>query len=588
MRRGSIRGTLIGIYLLAMVIAMILGWRIYEAATSKERMAKKYLQELEVTRTCDDFLELMVNKVNDNSLELTLDSKVASAFESCDIEGNLEVTKILNSWLLRNTEIKSVHMMGLDRQLLSESNVSTDKYKKESFVNQFSREVMQQINEREGQIYVGIGNDFVGSNYENTLFVARRMNGIDHLEPIGYMFYFFDIDALKERLEDYLRRNQFELVIVDVCDHNLNFGDSKSLQDTYSLYFRNQLDREKKAEWESAYHHAELVSSKLGVRLMGKYIKEPTDSDVLNIAIAVLFINLIFLFIGTIALRSIVIQPLEQISNVARQISEEGILSKRFEVDSKYREGNIIKDALNEMLGKINQLINEGEERERQKRVLELSVINHQVNPHFLFNTLNSVSVLIAVEDKKTALKLVKGLAKYYRACLSQENNVNTIEQELAIMGEYIHIVELKNPDLIRLILDVDQDVYSKKIPRMILQTLVENSIKYGIKTIEEPLEIKMTIKADHEEKRTIIEIRDNGKGMEDSIKQSILQGASLKDKSGFGLKSTIKRIRLMYQIENVNEIMEIDSKVNAYTSIKLYIPWEQNAKMYNKEGYSI
>lgn len=588
MGRGSIRGIFIMIYLAAMMIAMVLGIGIYKVATGKEKLAEKYLEELETTRTCEDFLSLIINKVDENSLELTLDSHVVEAFEQGQLEENVEVGKIVGNWVLRNEEVKSVELMGLNGQLLSVSRLSTDKHDKEDFKSQFSKEVMEKINEKEGQIYVGIGSDYVDSDKKRSLFVARRINGVNRLETIGYMFYFLDHEVLKERLDEYLQRNQFQIVLVDSEEHILNFGESGELKKIYTLYRANALDKAQTAEWESSYHHVELVSTSLGLRLLGKYITEPRDSDVLNIVIALSLINLIFLAVGTIAVRAIVIEPLEKISQVARQISEEGLLSKRFEVDSKYREGSIIAEALNEMLTRINELIKEGEEREMQRRVLELSVINHQVNPHFLFNTLNSVSLLLAVEDQKTALKLVKGLAKYYRACLSQENNVNTIEQELVIMKEYVHIAELKNPDLIRLILDVDEEVYSKKIPRMILQTLVENSIKYGIKTMEEPLQVKMTIKADYDRERTIIEIYDNGKGMEDSIKESILRGGRLKNKSGFGLKSTIKRINLLYQIKNVNEIMEIDSKLGEYTSIKLYVPWEEHAKKYNKDAYSM
>ena len=586
MRRGSIRGILVIIYLMAMAIAMILGLGIYQIVTEKEKLAKKYVQELELTKTCEDFIKLMVEQIDHHSLELTLNQSIISAFLDGNIESNVEVEKILNRWIVHNTAVKSVHMMGLNGELLSESNMSTNNYKKESFIEQFSRETLKRIDEKKGQIYVGIGNDFVGNNCEMSLFIARRINGTSHLESIGYMFYFLDIDTLKEWLENYLSRNHFELLIIDQNQQVLDFGDSNQLKELQSLYTKNQLSKEKKSEWESVYHHAEIESSVLEVQLLGQYIRAPLESDLTNIMIALSFINLIFLLLGIIAVRSIVIKPLERISSIARQISEEGVLTTRFEVDSSYREGHIITDALNEMLTKINELIKQVEERERQKRMLELSVINHQVNPHFLFNTLNSVSVLITVEDKNIALKLVKTLAKYYRACLSQDSTLNTIEQEVEIMKEYVHIIELKNPNLIRLVLDVNQEAYNKKIPRMILQTLVENSVKYGIKTIDEPLDIKMTIQLDHYSKRTIIEIYDNGKGMQESIKNSILQGISLKDKSGFGLKSTVKRISLMYEIENVSNIMEIDSKLNEYTHIKFYIPWEVKAKMYNKDAY--
>lgn len=557
-----------------MMIALVLGLVIYQNMTSKERSAQIYLKELEITQTCEDFLDLIIDNIDNHSSELTLNSKVTEAFENNKLEDNLEVASILNEWILNNTEVKSIHMMSLNGKILSASNVTIENYKEDTFVSQFSKEILQEIYDKAGQIYIGIGNDYVGDHYGRTLYIARRINSTSHLQAVGYMFYFFDYEMLQEKLSEYLERNNFEMILVDQNEHTLNFGASDTLQKTYKKYLKNQLADSEKESWESDYSYAETKSDSFGLQLMGQYIEKPVEDNLINILIAFCIVNLIFLVMAALAIKNIVVTPLEEISSVAKQISEEGILSTKFKVLNKYREASIIAETLNEMLGKIHRLMREAEERERQRRVLELSVISHQVNPHFLFNTLNSVSLLIAVEDKKTALKLVKSLAKYYRACLSQENNINTVEQELAIMREYVHIIELKNPDLIRMSIDVDENMYNKKMPRMIMQTLVENSIKYGIKTMEEPLEIEMHIKADYENDRTILIIRDNGKGMEEEIKQSILQGVQLKDKSGFGLKSTIKRISLLYQIESVKDIINIDSKLDEYTCIKFFIPW--------------
>ena len=574
MHRTSIRGIFVWIYLLAIVIALVLGLEIYQVTTTKERLAQRYLKELEMTKTCEDFLGLIIENIDQQTKELTLNQQVIDAFEKKNLRGNLNTARILNEWILRNTEIESILMMGLDEELLAVSKVTTNQLQEEKFINQLSKEVLQYIDEQLGGIYVGIGSDYMGEDCEQTVYIARRITGIGQLETIGYMFYFLDYEALKEQLSGYLERNNYELLLVDKQEQVLSFNRTDELLEKDEEAEISKLQVGKKNIHKMVYQYAEISSTPLGIKLLGKYKVEPEDNNLSHIIIAFSIINLIFIAIATLALKNIVITPLEEISQIARQISREGTLSTRFKVSSLYKEGNIIEEALNEMLNKINQLILEGEERERHRRVLELSVINHQVNPHFLFNTLNSVSLLISVEDKQTALNLVKGLAKYYRACLTQDNNINTVAQELTIMREYVHIIELKNPDLIRMSLEVDENTYDKKMPRMIMQTLVENSIKYGIKTMDEPLEIQMYVKADYKNNRTILEIRDNGKGIEEEIRQNILQGITLKDKSGFGLKSTIKRISLLYQVENIEDIIEIDSKIDEYTLIKFYIPW--------------
>lgn len=557
-----------------MIISIVLGLKIYQEMTNKERSVQLYLKELEITHTCEDFLELIIENIDQHSAEITLNSHVIDLLKKETLEQNGMVMDILNDWMIKNTGVKSIHILNLKGESVSASEITSNSMKKKNCSNQFSLHIFENLNDKAGESYIGIANDYVGSEYARTLYMAKRINDKTHLEALGYIFYLLDMDFVQEKLDEYLERNNFEVVLIDKGGNAFNFGASRALYETYTKYMNGQLTGREKKNWEKEYSYAEVKNNELDIRFIGRYIERPKNNNLINVMLAFCIINLIFLTIITVCIRRVVLTPLEQISNVANRISEEGTLSTRFEISSKYREGYIIAGALNKMLDKIKTLIKESNERERQKQVLELSLINHQVNPHFLFNTLNSVSFLISVEDKNTALKLVKGLAKYYRACLTQENTMNTVEQELAIMWEYVHIIELKNPDLIDLSVEVDADTHNKKMPRMIMQTLVENSIKYGIKTMDEPLEIKMHVEADYENNRTILTIRDNGKGMEDEIKQNIMQGIRLENKSGFGLKSTIQRISLLYQIQNISEIIEIDSKINEYTIIKFFIPW--------------
>ena len=576
MRRVNIRGILIITYVLGMGVALVLGLAIYQKVTAEERMAQNYLEELEMARTTEDLLELMVGKVLDNSLELVLDENIEQRLVKQDLMTDDYLKNVMNNWLIKNTGVHSMHIVDREGNMLTGCNISTNRQNKSAFKAQFTEDVLQEIDEKEGQAYIGIGSDYINYDTKPTLYIARRINSVN-LEKIGYMYFFLDVNVLEEKLKDYLERNRFEIVLADMKGRTLHFGESQKLEETYKAYIKNLMSKDERKAFESLYHHADIESERLQLKLIGKRTSQKVDISFVNIVIAISFINLIFLGISIFVMKEILITPLEEIADHARKITQEENLAIRFKVGHSYQEANLINDALNEMLNKIDELIKEGEEKERVQRVLELSVINHRVNPHFLFNTLNSVNVLIAVEDKATAVTLVKSLAKYYRACLTQENDVNTIAQELVIMNEYVHITQLKNPSLIRTKIWVDENLYSKKIPRMILQTLVENCIKYGIKNMEEPLEIEISIKADAERRCTILSVKDHGRGMEEGIRLKILQGSRLEGKSGFGLRATVKRISLMYQIENVTDIIEISSKIDEYTEVKLYIPWETN-----------
>lgn len=579
MRRGNIRGILIITYVLAMGISLVLGLAIYQKVTAKERVAQNYMEELEIARTAEDLLELILGKVADNSLTLVLDEKVEVLLDTQRLEEANDLKQVVDNWLMKNAEVYSVHIMDLEGNLFTSARVSMNQHNKEAFNMQFTEDVLREIDEKEGQAYIGIGNDYTRYDAKKTLYIARKINSVD-LRKIGYMYIFLDVNVLEEKLKDYLERNHFTILLADAKGKTLSLGEGKALDTTYNAYINHQLSKEAKREFESLYHHAEIDSKVVQLKLIGQRTSGKIDISLINIIIAISFINLIFLGIGILVMKEIVITPLEKIANHAKQITEEENFNIRFDVGHSYQEATLINDVLNEMLNKMDELIKEGKERERVQRVLELSVVNHQVNPHFLFNTLNSVNVLIAVEDKTTALKLVRSLAKYYRACLSQENDTNTIDQELDIMNEYVHITQLKNPDLIRTNIWVEEGLHNKKIPRMILQTLVENCIKYGIKTMEEPLEIEISIKGDLERRCTVLSVKDNGKGMTEEMKWRILQGGLLEGKSGFGLRAAVKRISLMYQLENMKDILKISSKLDEYTEVTLYIPWETNKKV--------
>ena len=109
----------------------------------------------------------------------------------------------------------------------------------------------------------------------------------------------------------------------------------------------------------------------------------------------------------------------------------------------------------------------------------------------------------------------------------------------------------------------------------MTLQILVENAVKYAIRTINEPLQIYVGVKNDIEAKRFIVEVRDNGKGIDEETVAHIMNDEKLHSDSGFGLRSIIKRIQIIYNVQNVEDIINIETIIGYCTKIRLYIPYE-------------
>ena len=574
MKKGSIRAVLAAIYVAVMTASLIMGLGIYRGITASNRQGKVFIEKLQAAKNFEYMLNLSLKKTVDNSQEIALNKKLNDILSNGIKLTDDEMEAFIDTWLINNNEVSSVHIINRRKEILSRSKISTYDFSAEQFMEQFQGKILSEIDKREGEAYFGIANNMVADNRSDMLFMARRMNSLSDKRRTGYLFIFFDEQVLLDEIKEYTNSKKMAIALASEDGRYVSICNGTILGECNKAYIKGSMTKEKEQEWKADFHHVELTDHTLDLKILANMGYSSVDDNIINIVIAILLINLVFLSIGTMVIRQAVIRPLEKISTKAKKITEEEDLSIRFdEMEKSYAEAGLIANTLNDMLDKIDLLVKENQEKEKQRRMLELSVVNHQVNPHFLFNTLNSVNVLIAMEDKKTALKLVASLARYYRACLNQEETISTIEQEIKVTKEYINIMQLKSPGLIKANFNIEEALYEKQVPGMILQTLVENCIKYGIRTMDEPITLDISVRTEQEEKRMAITVRDNGKGMEEEVCKKLLSEEKLKGKSGFGLRGTVKRIRLMYNIKAISDILKIDSKVNEYTEVTIYIP---------------
>ena len=557
-----------------MGIALIVGFSIFNGINMRTQAKKDYITNIENTRTFMNLLDLFLDKTIYVSSEIAVNEEVQKALQNAGEPDKDKLSNILNECITINEAIQSIHIVDNYGNVISQYSSPPDRKHSSYFVSQFN---IPKINEKQGREYIGIGRNYISGEIENTLYIGRSIRSKENLEQLGYLFIYLSPQYIEEITQNYLERMNLEVILISSESSNyLAFANSEKLAEKYEGYIIGTLTQTERNKWEDQYAYGQIEYNRLGMKLISTMKQASTDDTWLNTVLSVILVNFIFLCIITVILGKKVVYPLENIALKTKSITEEGDLGMRFNMEEAYDEVGLISEALNEMLTKMENLLLEVKEKEKMQRILELSVINHQVNPHFLYNTLNSVGMLITMEDKENAQKLIGSLSKYYRACLNQED-LNTVEQELIILKEYINIMLIKNPKLLNITYDIDEELRGQKLPRMILQTLVENSIKYGIKTMDEPLEIQIEIRRDIDNERMIVIVRDNGKGMEEEIRASILEEEKLINKSGFGLRSTIKRLKLMNPVAEVKDIMEINTKLNEYMEVKIYIPTREN-----------
>lgn len=198
-----------------------------------------------------------------------------------------------------------------------------------------------------------------------------------------------------------------------------------------------------------------------------------------------------------------------------------------------------------------------------KNREMQISLLKSQINPHFLFNTLNSINTLIG-SSKEQARKVITQLSDIFRYALdSHGDQMVKLIHELDFIDNYIRIQQVRFGDRLKFVKQVDFSCLSVEIPPMILQPLVENSVKYGIAPKEDGGTIILTVKRFNN--MIFFEVKDDGLG---SNAKKVMDGSS----SGVGMKNTDERLKSIF---GPGSGLRIHSNEWGY-SVSFFIPFEE------------
>ncbi|MBV7273499.1 PocR ligand-binding domain-containing protein [Clostridium sp. PL3] len=219
------------------------------------------------------------------------------------------------------------------------------------------------------------------------------------------------------------------------------------------------------------------------------------------------------------------------------------------------------------------KLLKESEEKvklEQHAQKMQLKTIQAQINPHFLFNTLNTIARMALVEDAPQTEELIYNLSDLLRYNLKNSEEFPKLADEIANIKRYLSIQTLRYSDRISYEINIEKFLDEYRIPTMILQPLVENSLVHGLETKKEGG--KITIKGSTISKKDIlIEINDNGKGINSSILNLLNNVDDLSDIGlGIGLQNTDSRLKHYF---GKNYGLKIESKSNVGTKVYIRIP---------------
>lgn len=266
-------------------------------------------------------------------------------------------------------------------------------------------------------------------------------------------------------------------------------------------------------------------------------------------------------------------KPISDIRNAMKQVGK-GNMHSEVPVSGEDEIGQLA-ETMNRMSKKIGELVEKIRREETNQRLLELKAMQYQINPHFLYNTLDSISMFARKNHDVQSEELVIALSDFFRISLSHGQEFVTLEKEAEYAVCYLEIQNIRFPDQITWNVSVDEKLKDIKIMKFILQPLVENSIYHGIRDAGRKGHIQ--ISAYQECDGLVLCVEDDGTGMlpeELNELMKELESEEIREKDihegGFGLKNVHQRLKLMYGEKSG---LQIESEWEEGTRIQIFIP---------------
>ena len=283
--------------------------------------------------------------------------------------------------------------------------------------------------------------------------------------------------------------------------------------------------------------------------------------------------------------------PLSNMAETAQLVGQGNFHVKMHDTDAQDELGTVTR-AFNTMVENLDLYMARTKasmEKEQQMMERELLMENHlkeaqlkylqsQINPHFLFNSLNAGAQLAMMEDAEQTGIFVEKMADFFRYNVKKGQEDATLGEELEAVDNYIYILNVRFAGDIHFSKDVDESLENVRMPSMILQPIVENAVNHGIRDIEWEGKIHLTVTGDADYIR--ISVKDNGKGMTQEQIEGVLSGNREHrneegDSTGIGMNNVISRLELYYEESG---LMEINSEGKGKgTETVIYIPVQEN-----------
>jgi len=362
--------------------------------------------------------------------------------------------------------------------------------------------------------------------------------------------YLDNLEIYKQRIEDNLAEGNRYEDNLRIWENDVQIV-TALIQESVSQYSHYEVKELQKSHEEQQLFFEEMV----------KY---------LLIAFGAIFILLLFL---SYFIPLSITRPILRLEKVTKQVAE-GDLSVRSDVENGV-EVRALSDSLNTMIDKINDLLEQVTTEQVRLRKAEFELLQAQINPHFLYNTLDTIIWLAEAGEQKKVVSMVGSLSDFFRSTLSRGKDIVTLKDELQHVRSYLEIQQVRYQDILQYEIEVPEEMYACRLPKITIQPLVENALYHGIKNKRGVGRIRIT--CCRTENGCKLRVVDNGIGItrerlaqvQDGILNKVLTGKDI-----YGLYNVNERIRL-----NFGEAygISIKSEYGEGTVVSVLVPYVES-----------
>lgn len=272
---------------------------------------------------------------------------------------------------------------------------------------------------------------------------------------------------------------------------------------------------------------------------------------------------------------SSITKPIQKLCQVAKQAGQ-GDFQVRVEEAGTY-ELVVLKESFNRMIEELGKLVEDIRIEQLNLRAAELQLLQEQINPHFLYNTLDTIIWLAESGDIEHVVKMVTSLSDFFRTTLSKGKDFISVEEEKLHIQSYLSIQQFRYRDIMEYEMNFSEEIYDYEMLKLTLQPLVENALYHGIKNKRGMGHIQVWGRKEGE--NLVFQVKDDGIGMTKERLcevQQLIQGERPRDQehSGFGLFNINQRIQLYYGSEYG---LAVESTYQEGTQIQAVIPCVKN-----------